>query len=857
MLRIYDFSVNHVKNPALVPLSGLYFDWKLDSSETDVLQASYRLVISGEKGQVFDSGEIISGKYFDISFPGLKLESRRDYTVSLTVTDNKGECASLSHSIHTGILPDEWEASWIKPSEHISGWAPYLRTKFETKSVKKAVMYACGLGCGEYYINGQAISDYLIDPPQSNYEKTVYYRRFDVTRFIREGGNALTVLLGEGFYSQSRVWGFNGFSYGDECVIIRLEITLADGSVQVVTTNEKDWKYKYSPITVNNIYAGETYDCRLETPDFAEFDGSDKGWQEVVVDEAPKGLLTPCLMPPVRVIRELPAVSVNRVSGKNAAAWIFDMGENIAGIAEFHLPRSPRGAVYVFRYAESLDPEGNLDMRSTGTFATQCLQQDIYIARGDISGETYRTRFTYHGYRYIEVTGMYDCSKGYGTDPQPTLAKAIQISTDMPDTGKFSTSFEDLDKFTKITHNTFVSNFHGLPEDCPAREKCGWLGDAQVVCNYGLLSFDSVSSYTKYLHDIRTTKEVFGMWQMIAPGKRGCGEATPLWGCAQIIIPYYMYKYTGNREAVLENFDLMEEWVQHELARSEDYIISVGLGDWCPPGGNNIPERIPVKHSSTAMFYEICIRMQELCAEFGIGNAGYYGELAGKIKESFNRHFYSFEKHSYGFQGTDGVALDTGLYPDGEHDALLQALLHMLKNDDYAMHTGIYCNKYLIPALCREGYTDIALRFLFNHEHKSFGTMLDGDATTIWECPEMEKVAPRENPVSSYNHPMHGGFMYFIFTHLCGITPAKPGFAEISFAPCFSAIAKDVMCELALACGKVRVSIKEENGGHLCRVYIPAGATFKIDLDGEITVNSTSYRKGDVLGSGQYEILVK
>jgi len=854
MLKLYDFSVENVKNPFLIPCENLRFGWKLDSSNTEVLQSSYRLIITDENGTVFDSGRIDSEKYFDITFEGLKLRSRRDYKITLTVTDNKGETATVSQNVHSEILPGEWQAKWIKPTERINGWAPYLRTKFIAGKVKKAVMYVSGLGCGEYYINGKEVCDYLIDPPQTNYEKTVFYRCFDVTHLLTEGGNALAVLLGEGFYSQDRVWGFNGFYYGDECVIIRLEIINEDGSKQVITTNEKDWKFKYSPITVNNIYAGETYDCRLETLDFAQFDSSEKGWESVVCDETPKGELTPCLMPPVRIIRELPAVSVNRGCGKGAASWVFDMGENIAGIAEFHIPRSPRGAVYVFRYSESLDSNGNLDMRSTGTFATQCIQQDMYIARGDAEGEVYRTRFTYHGFRYIEVTGIHDFSKGYGTDPQPDFVKALQISTDMAYTGDFSCSDIDLERFYKILHNTYISNYHGIPEDCPAREKCGWLGDAQLVCNYGLLAYDSTASYEKYLEDIRTTREVYGTWQMISPGKRGCGEATPLWGCAQIIIPYYMYKYCGDKNVVVKNFDLMEAWVKHELDRSVDYVISVGLGDWDPAGGNEIPQRMPVKHSSTAMFYEICIIMQELCSELKIGNSAYYGDLADKIKEAFIRNFYDCEKHTYGYQGSDGVALATGLYPHGEKKALLQALLDMLKKDEYAMYTAIYSNKYLIPLLFEEGYGDVALKVLFNREHSSFGTMLDGDATTIWECPEMQKVAPGENTVSSYNHPMHGAFMYVVFTHLCGINPAKPGFSEICFKPCLCDGIKDVKGALSLACGKVSIEIKTDGEKHICNLYIPAGVTFTVDLEGEVKVNGREY-KGEVLGSGEYKIV--
>ncbi len=856
MLIIRDFSIDYVKNPTLVRTHGLRFGWKLESDRKNVRQTSYRIAVMHGDTVVADTGTVDDAAYFDLTVPALSLASRTDYTVCVTVTDNYGDIASCRHTVSTEILPGEWEAEWIKRAEHITGWAPYLRTKFHVCGVRRAILYACGLGVAEYMLNGRPIHDYVLDPPMTNYEKTVLYGRMDVTDFVRDGGNALTVLLGEGFYSQSRVWGHTGFVYGDVCLMLRLELTLEDGNVKCITSNTADWQYKYSPISVNNIYAGETYDGRLETPGYADYDSSDSGWGPVVIDDTPKGVLTPCLMPPIRPLRTLPAKSVHCASGKDDGAWIFDIGENMAGTAEFHLPHSPRGAVYVFRYAENLTPGGQLDVRSTGAFATQCIQQDMYICRGDEGGETYIPRLTYHGYRYVEVTGFHDFTDGYGTVPKPSLVTGIQLATDLTRTAQFRSSCADLDRLTALMHNTFLSNYHGFPEDCPAREKCGWLGDAEVVCNWGLLHYDSTAAYEKYLDDIRTTREVYGTWQMIAPGKRGCGEASPLWGCAQIIIPYYMYRYCGDREAVIRNFDLMEAWVQHELDDADNYIIRRGLGDWCPPGGETDARRMPVAHSSTLMFYEICIRMAELCRELSIGCAAYYDRLAADIRNAFIGAFYQPDGHSYGYWGTDGCALMLGLYPEGEHDALLAALRANMAADGYAMPTGIYANKYLVPALFEAGYGDDALRFLFNREHPSFGTMLDDNATSIWEAPDMQDKADPEKGVASYNHPMHGGFLYFTAAQLCGLTPAEPGFAKIRFAPCFAAQTDHIDAAFDLTAGNTAVTIDRTADGHLCRLTVPAGASAVIGVRGEVTLDGQPYC-GEDIGSGTHEIFIR
>lgn len=857
MLKIYDLSIDNVINPSLTKTRDLRFGWKLDSDKNNVVQTSYILKISNGDEMIFNSGEIFSSENFDVVFNDLVLPSRSYLTLTVEVCDSHSERATASVCFSTEILPDEWgDAVWIKPSEHIIGWAPYMRTKFTLGKVKRAVMYASGLGVAEYYVNGKKTDDYYIDPPFTNYEKTVFYRRYDITDMLCEGGNAICVLLGEGFYSQSRVWGYDGFYYGDVCAKIRVEITLTDGTQKVIYTNTKDWKYKYSPITVNNIYGGETYDCRLETPDFCEYDGSEVGWGDVAEDNTPKGELSPCLIPPVRAIRELPAKEFWPCSGKGDGAWIFDIGENIAGIAEFHIPRSPRGAVYVFRYTETINGGKNLDQRSIGASATQCIQQDIYVCRGDENGEIYRPRLCYHGFRYIEMTGFHDFTAGYGTQPKLSFAKGIQVSTDFTKTGDVSTSHNDLNTLFNMMNNTFRSNYHGFPEDCPARERCGWLGDAQVCVNYGLLNYDSMSSYEKYLNDIRTSREVYGTWQMIAPGKRGCGEASPLWGCAQIIIPYYMYKYMGSKSVVLRNFDLMEAWVQHEINRADDYIISQGLGDWCPPDGIKHPKRMPVPHSSTLMFYEICEKMAELCSELSIGNENYYRELAEKIKNSLIRHFYDTEKHTYGYWGSDGVALMIGAYPDGDGDNLLYALLRSIEEDDFAMHTGIYANKYLFPVLLDKGYGDTALKFLFNKEHTSFSTMIDNDATTIWESFEAAAVYDDNQVMPSLNHPMHGGFLYACHESVAGIRPLTPGFKKFELRPALLETIDSVGAHIETPCGKISVSYRKNSNNYSYELEIPENTECVLNFENcqSISVNGSIMIVGDTLGSGKYLI---
>jgi alpha-L-rhamnosidase len=312
MLKLYDLSINAAKNPAFAPCKDLYIGWKLDSDNTGVLQTAYKAAITKvgyETPAWTDEG---STKSVHIPVDAV-LESRTDYILTVTATDNHGETATAHLRFATAMKPEDWQGKWIKPKKLMMGWAPYLRTKFEVQSgVASAKLYVCGLGCGEYYINNQKISEDLIDPPMTNYEREVFYRAYDVTSFIKEGKNAFAALLGEGFYAQSRVWSHTGFYYGDSCLMAQLELTFEDGTKTVLATDtDGSWSYKYSPIVLNNVYGGETYDTRLETPDFADPNGDEEEWGSVVEDTVPKGELKLCMMPPVRVIRTLPALSVN------------------------------------------------------------------------------------------------------------------------------------------------------------------------------------------------------------------------------------------------------------------------------------------------------------------------------------------------------------------------------------------------------------------------------------------------------------------------------------------------------------------------------------------------------------------
>ncbi|MBO5788512.1 MAG: family 78 glycoside hydrolase catalytic domain [Clostridia bacterium] len=864
MLDISSIQINRLCAPVLVRTEETpRFSWQLRSSVSLCLQTKYqiKLFVGGEC--VFDTGEVESGDSVDVMPENLTLTPETDYTLRLAVWDNHSQTAQAETHFSTALDECGWHgAKWITPSELPAGASPILRRKFEVKKpVAKALLYASGLGYGEYYLNGEKVYDGMIDPIATNYEKMVFYRRFDVTSRVSLGGNALALWLGEGFFGQSRVWEDHADTrYGQVCGIARLHLVYADGTEDNIVTDSGHWQAKTSPIILHNLYAGEVYDARIEDDGFALFDGSDTGWGQVVLATPPEGKLIGCDLPPVVKTKTIPVTSVTPMSGQHDGGYILDFGENFSGIFSVKIPPSPAGAMYVFRMAETLNGGGGLDYRTTGSYATQCIQQDVYIAKGDKNGEVYAPRFTYHGFRYLEVTGFYTLQKGYGAPPQAEDFTGYMLSTDMAETGHFCSDFAPLNKLYGIATHTFRSNFHGFPEDCPAREKCGWLGDAQAVCEFGLLSHETTALYEKYVDDIATTKEVYGDWNMISPGRRGCGEATPLWGCAQVLIPYVLWKYQGDSSAIVRHLPLMHEWVKHEAEDAKDYIITRGLGDWLPPCGNKSEQRMPVSHSSTLAFFEVATRMAEICHTFAPEREADYVELAAHIKGAFVKAFYQEAHHSYGYLGTDGVALYYGVYPDGEEQNLTHAILARLKDTGYQMTTAIYSTKYLVAEMARRGLMDDAICMLFSVAHPSYQTMMDQGATTLWEVLEM--TVPELDPkkrMHSLSHPMHGGFLYHCFTELGGMKPLEAGYRRFAISPAFCATLGEVTVSQKTPYGTSALAYKKQGSHVKIEFTVPENTQAVLDISkaNSIKMGETPIENGKIFGSGTYHITVE
>lgn len=671
---------------------------------------------------------------------------------------------------------------WISMPQAARGRsAPMLRHEFTLgPGVRSARLCICGLGYYEAWLNGRRVGENVLDPAQTDYELRCFTVTHEVLALLRPGANAIGVMLGDGFYNQDLVPAKHGWqgaagSYGEPKLWAWLEVDSGPGARRVLVT-DTSWKCAAGPVTASNVYAGEHYDARLEQPGWSEPGFSDEQWIPVAPAPAPGGTIEEQPLPPIRRIEEIRAVAM---AEPEPGRFVFDMGQNFSGWARIRL-QAPAGTTVTMRFTEAVFPDGRVDPASTGVFATTFVQTDVYTAAGR-GVEVWEPRFTYHGFRYVEVTG-------WPGRPGPEDVVGVVVHTAFEPAGAFECSDERLNTLHRMALWTHRSNAHGLPEDCPARERCGWMGDANMVCEYSLWNFRSRSFWEKYLGDIETTRALNGgLPAMIAPGKRCTrGRGTPDWTTAFIHVPWYLYVHTGGREVLARHWAGMRELIESYRAKSTDWTLSGGLGDWCDPEKKCNPTYTPEAVTTTMWFWSSARVMAAAAGVLGLADdAARYAGWAEQIAAAFRARFYDRAAHSFGSQTADAMALCFGLAPEGEESLVAASLVRDIREKRGLHHTvGIMGLRFLFEALSKSGHGDVALALLHQDSYPSFGDLLRRGATTLWEYWGEPEVDAAEGP-RSLNHPMMGGYDNWFFNTLAGIRPdeARPGFRHFTLQP--------------------------------------------------------------------------
>ena len=545
----------YLPNPLGIDMPQPRLSWILESRQRAQTQAAFQVLVASSEanlksntGDLWDSGKVASDQSLHVIYAGKPLVSSQRCFWKVRVWDQDGKASAWSQpaSWEMGLLsPADWRAHWIgRTTDTNYSPAPLFRRAFALDGkIKQARAYICGLGYYELHINGKKIGDHLLDPGYTRYDKRALYVTYDVTDALRRGKNALGVVLGTGWYNvhTKAVWDFHKAPWRSAPkLLMQLRVEYADGTIETIATDSR-WLTSTGPITFDSIYGGETYDARLEKPgwDTAEYDDSD--WSMAQVVEAPGGKLVAQLMQPIKADE---IIKPAKVTEPRPGVFVFDMGQSLAGFAELSL-RGPAGAKVVMKYSERLAKDGMVDRADIQQHIVkldpnQQYQTDTYILKGR-GLETWHSRFDYHGFQYVEVTGF---------PGKPTLdnLRGVFIHSAIPVAGEFECSNPMLNKIWRAGRWAYLSNLQGIPTDCPHREKNGWTGDAHLAAEQALFNYAPVNVYTKWINDLGDEQQPTGKLPGIVPTS-GWGYTWgngPAWDSAFLLIPLYLYEYCGD-----------------------------------------------------------------------------------------------------------------------------------------------------------------------------------------------------------------------------------------------------------------------------------------------------------------------
>lgn len=852
-----------------ITTGGIRLGWQMTADANGERQSAYEITICENvtNKKVYTTGKVKSSQSQLVNVPALK-PNTHGYYWQVRVWNEKGKASDLSKKQEIRVVPEKIDAEWIgaitrkdaklpygrfpnsvfKKDSFKTKWADVdtlsarsiiLRKGFDTgrKRITDAVVYVCGLGHYRLNINGATVGDAEFAPVWSEYDKTVYYNVFDVTDLITAGGNAVSVLLGNGMFNVQRMGRYSKLqtSFGPPQMLLRLEINYADGTRQVIKSGD-DWKYSLSPITFNSIYGGESYDARLEQQGCCKAGFDDSGWRKAVVTEGPKGQLTPQTVQPVRIMerygikswKPIPADSLASASKStkreiHPSAFVADMGQNLAGFPEITVS-GKRGQKVTLIVAEKLTRQGACDQRQTGR-----QHYYEYTLKGDGTDETWHPHFSYYGFRYIQVEGA--VLEGQPNPDGLPVLKRLN-SCFIYNSAEEVSSFECSNPLFTDTHRLIEraerSNMQGVLTDCPHREKLGWL-EQDHLCGPSLLyNYDMTRYAPKVIRDITDTQKADGMVPTTAPQYISFGnlfDDSPEWGSTLVILPFMYYDQYGDSTLITDNYEPMRRYVDYLTTRADNGIVSHGLGDWYDygPWRAGFSKNTPVPLVATAHYIfdlQLLVRAARMTGR--TADAGKYSAMLDKTVESFNREFFNPDSCTYGTgsQTSNALPLYLGL-TGGNKQGVLASLVNDIKEHGTRLTTGDVGNRYLFQTLAQNGLNELLYTMLNHYETPGYGFQLRHGATTL-----TEQWDPNQG--SSLNHFMMGQIDEWLFKTLAGIQnqPGTHGLRHLLIQPTLVGDLQYVKASTHSLYGKISVDCTRTS----LTVEIPVGSDATVVL---------------------------
>ncbi|MGH9470895.1 MAG: family 78 glycoside hydrolase catalytic domain [Terriglobia bacterium] len=821
----------YLVNPHGVDARQPRFSWILPGGERGEVQSAYEVLVATSaqllaqgRGDQWDSGQMHGDNSIQVAYAGKPLQSGGVYYWEVRYWDFQGYASPYSKParFQMGLLSrDDWKGRWI-------GGGNELRKEFQiTGKVVRATLYITALGYYEAYINGHRAGHRVLDPAYTVYPKRVLYSTYDVTRDLNQGANAIGALLGGGWATLSKPDGFHGY-YSAPALLVQMNIELEGGN-RVSVVSDDTWKVTDDPIVSDSVYNGEVYDARRETPAWDRPGHNDSSWKGAQVMPGTQGALSSEMMPPIRVVDEMTPRSI---TNPKPGVYVFHMGQNMSGWARLRV-RGPRGTRVMMRYSELIYPNGMINRENL----RGAKSRDVYILKG-AGWETYHAQFTYHGFRYVELTG-------FPGAPNLDSIRGEVVHTAVAPAGAFVASKQILNQVQHLIHWSQLTNLFSIPTDCDQRdERQGWMGDAQVTAEEAMMNFDMAAFYTNFIRDIHDSQGADGSVTDTVPHRYGRRPADPAWGTAYPQLCWYMWQQYGDRRILEDNYDGLKKYAGFLRSRATGNLLTYSYyGDWVPI------VHTPGDYVSAVYYYYDTWILSHIANVLGhAADAQNYSQLAGQIRAAINSRYLNSSTGQYanGTQTADSMALAAGLVPDKNRGAVAGNLYNdVVYYHNTHLTTGFIGVKWLMPALTMTGHPDVAYELATQTTYPSWGYMIKKGATTLWELWQ-DKMGPSMN---SHDHAMFGSVGAWFYRALAGInqTPASAAYRHIRIEP-------GVVEDLHWASGTVHTirgtvssSWVHSPGEIKLDVVIPAGADATILVPKELDMTAIGVHEGDHL----------
>jgi alpha-L-rhamnosidase len=856
LLQATSLRCQHLVDPIGIDVGEPVFSW-VPVGEEPTPQLAYRILVGSNRAaleqgvaDLWDSGRVESTAVNGIRYAGAPLTAGRRcwWTAVLWGEDGEGPRGEIG-SFEIGLGPEDWEGSWIGGEAGVS--SPLLRTEFTLPGpVVSARAHICALGWNELRLNGEKVGERFHDPAHTSFDHDpdlvdgsgaparianprTLFTTHDVGALLREGENALGIVLGHGWYSAEEDIGPGPLPrkpWGDRPrVLVRLVVETEAGETVIVSGD--DWRTAAGPILYNDYAHGETYDARRWPHgwDAPGFDG--EAWVAAATFEAPAGRPSAQLIEPVVVTETLPPASITK---KDPTRLLVDFGQNISGWTRITVA-GPAGAEVTLRHTPEILPDGELDDNANMGAWLPARQTDVYVLEGR-KMEVWEPRFTLHGFRHLEVST---------STPEVEIKRleARVVHSDLASIGDFSCSEPLLEQIHRNVRWSHRASFQGFPQDAAERnERVGWVGDPGWAIEDYLYNYDAIAFWRKWLDDLADAQLENGAFPVICPITwRGGIDMSPpddyevpddldtmvywpfgTWpdfsATSYPSIAWQLYRYSGDRTILEDHFEGMKRGVDYLRSIAAGLIVEVGLGDHQEPQPDGTSEvfaqRTPVELTSTVLGHEEDRRT--------------YAGLAEEIRLAFNERFFDAGSAGYatGSQTSLVLPLWFGIVPDEHRAAVVETLVRRIHDvDDGHLETGTMGTAALQQVLAAEGAAETMLEIATQTTYPSWGDQIERGATTVWET-------WGGDPDFSRNMKLMASVEKFLFRDVAGLTPASAGWERIQVRPRLVGQLSAASARVRTPRGEAGVEWRLEDGALRLRVEVPTTSTAEVWLPG-------------------------